>query len=357
MRRLLGIWTLAIFCLALGACRHQPLAYTLNQRILTPPASKPEIKNARRKPVRKTGCDVQSESYSVAWRGNTARLTAKIESLIAPPSPAQTANAPVSIRETGERIPVDSLAQLETFRDALAASEDSGCLRNDEDARLRAAMTETFPFPPQLAVFLRYGTFQRTGYIDLIPGFVLKTVTPTGAAPDISFHVVTPVAGIDRVRIALTSGGGKALAIPETPSYFRYLYWTGGSTHRFRTTILGVQERKMLRTATDAFLSDPEGFCAKPTAGVFCQSIVVTVGMNAGFYVRVNGQDSFVRLGANVLEGINDAMPVQRGAIGPRPPPHVQSFRRLYRGKLIPVRFEGNEILGVTLMPGDEITQ
>jgi hypothetical protein len=35
----------------------------------------------------------------------------------------------------------------------------------------------------------------------------------------------------------------------------------------------------------------------------------------------------------------------------------VQSVRRMYRGRLIPIQFDkaSNEILGLILMPGDEI--
>jgi hypothetical protein len=344
----------------LAGCRHAPLAYTLKQegrtQLLTPPVSKPEIKSARKHPAQKTGCDVEAESFSVAWHGNTARVGVKTETYYtAPPPPSQQqGTAAVTVAETGPRIYSDSLAQLEGFREALAAREDSGCFRDDEGAHLRQAITETFPFPPQIASFLRFGTYMRTGFIDLMPGFVLRLVSPAGADPDVSFYEVKPVDG--RVRIVLASGAGKALTVPETPAYFRYLYWTGGST-QFRTTILGVPERALLNDATTQFLADPQGYCAKPGAGISCQSIAVSVGMNAGFYVRVNGTNTFVRLGGQLGEALGEASNGMRLVRGARAVPQNVTVRRLFHGKLIPIKVDAAAgILGLVAMPGDEIT-
>jgi hypothetical protein len=355
-------WTFAILLCFLAACRHQSQAYMLKQegrtQLLTPPVSKPEIKNARQHPAQKNGCDVEAESFSVAWHGNTAHLSVKAEDYYAPPpAPSQAGTPAVSIAESGPRVYVDSLAQLEGFREALAAREDSGCFRDDEGAHLRQAIAETFSFPPQIAAFLRFGTYQRTGFIDLLPDFVMRLVSPTGAEPDVSFYEVKRVPGEDRVRITLASGAGKALTVPEKPAYFRYLYWTGGSTH-FRTTILGVPERPMLADATTRFLADPEGYCAKPGADVFCQSIAVTVGMNAGFYVHINGKDVFVRLGGQIAEALGEARNGMRPVRGPQPPLQNVTVRRMYHGKLIPIKVDGpaNNILSLVAMPGDEIT-
>jgi hypothetical protein len=338
-----------------------PLAYTLKQdggvQLLTPPVLKPEIRKARSHPARKTGCDVEAESFSVAWHGNTARVAVKTQTYYAPPAgPGQPQGTPTArITETGPRIYLDSMAQIESFREALAARQASGCFRDDEGAHLRQAITETFPFPPQIATFLRFGAFLHTGFIDLTPGFAMRVVSPTGADPDISLYKVTRVPGDDRVRIALASGEGKALAVPEKPAYFRYLYWTGASTHNFRTTLLGVPERAQLQGATTRFLADPEGYCAKPGAEVFCQSIAVSVGMNAGFYVRVNGKDTFVRLGGRVGEALGEPPNGMRLRRGPAVPQNV-TVRRMFRGKLIPIRVDGADILSLAAMPGDEIT-
>jgi hypothetical protein len=354
---------LATLVCLLAACRHQPQAYLLKQegrtQLLTPPVSKPEIKNARQHPTLKKGCDIEAESFSVAWHGNTARVSVKAEDYFAPPSaPSQQGTAAVSIAESGPRVYVDSLAQLEGFREALAAREDSGCFRDDEGAHLRQAIAETFPFPPQIAAFLRFGTYQRTGFIDLTPDFVMRLVSPAGADPDVSFYEVKRVPGDNRVRITLASGAGRALAFPEKPAYFRYLYWTGGATHNFRTTILGVPERAMLADATTKFLADPEGYCAKPGAEVFCQSIAVTVGMNAGFCVHINGKDVFVRLGGQVGEALGEARNGMRLIRGAQPPPQNVTVRRMFHGKLIPIKIDGpaNNILSLVAMPGDEIT-
>ena len=355
-------WLLPIAVGFLAACRHQPPAYLLKQegrtQLLTPPASKPEIKKARSHPAQKKGCDIEAESFSVAWHGTTARVAVKAETYYAPTPDSRTqgADPTISIAASGQRIYVDSMAQLEGFRETLAAREDAGCFRDDEGAHLRQAITEAFPFPPQIATFLRFGTYLRTGFIDLMPDFVMRLVSPAGAEPDVSFYEVK-AAPSGRVRITLASGAGKALTVPESPAYFRYLYWTGGATH-FRTTILGVPERAMLHDATSQFLADPEGYCAKPGAGIFCQSIAVSVGMNAGFYVHVNGKETFVRLGGQLGEALGEARNGMRLIRGAQPVPQNVTVRRVYRGKLIPIKLDGSasNILALVAMPGDEIT-
>ncbi len=344
-----------LFCL-LAACRHP--AYTLapqgRSQILTPPRSKPEIKNARRRPAQTAGCDIESESFSLAWHGNTARLTVKPEAYYAPPvSPVPQQGRPgLTISESGPRMYSDSLAQLENFRRAVAAREDAGCLRDDESAHLRQAITETFPFPPQIAAYLRFGTYTQTGSIDLIRGFFLRLVSPNGAEPDVSFYSIT---GNDQVRIALLAGRG-VLTVPDTPGYYRYLYWTGASAHNFRTTILGSRDRKALQDATGQFLSDPETYCAKPAPTVFCQSIAPNVGMNVGFHVRVNGAEVFVRIGGTVAEALGESQNGLR-AVGRALPQNVM-VRRIFHGKPIPVKVHGapNDIFSLITMPGDEIT-
>jgi hypothetical protein len=357
-------WIVIALVCCLAGCRHLPQAYTLKQegrtQLLTPPASKPEIKKARHRPTRKDGCDVEAESFSVAWHGNTARVGMKTETYYAPPeAPRQQAGSPgITVAESGPRMYSDTLAELEKFREALAAREDAGCFGDDEGARLRQAITENFTFPPQIANFLRFGTYMRTGFIDLMPDFVLRLVRPTDADPAVSFYEMKRVPGEDRTRITLTSGDGKALEVTDTPGYFRYLYWTGGSTHTFRTTILGVPERAMLRDATSQFLGDPEGYCAKPGAGIFCRSIAMTVGMNAGFYVRIDGKDVFVRLGGSLGEGLREGPNGMRLLRGPQPAPQNVTVRRMFHGKLIPIKVDGSagNVLVLVAMPGDEIT-
>jgi hypothetical protein len=354
-------WALTLlFCFCAG-CRHKPQAYLLKPEgrtlILTPPPSKPEIKSARKHPSQKTGCDVESESFSVAWRGNTARVAVKAETYYAPAAQQQQQGTPaVSIAESGPRIFVDSLAQLQKFREALAAKEDAGCFRNDEAVKLRQAITEAFPISPQIAVYLRFGAYTQTSFFDLTPEFILRLVSPTDGAPDLSFYAITRAPGEERMGITLLSGAGKALTGPETPAYFRYLYWTGASAHNFRATILGVPERKMLRDATDKFLSDPD--CEKHGAGVYCQSIAVTVGMNAGFYVHVNGRDVFVRIGGSIGEALGEARNGMRELGRGQALPQNVTVRRMFHGKLIPVNVDGaaNNIFSLVAMPGDEVT-
>ena len=277
--------------------------------------------------------------------------------------PPQTESQPaapqhISIAESGPRMYADTLTDLEKFREAVAARADKGCLVSDETSHIEQAITETFPFPPQIAAYVRFGTYTQTGFIDLIPGFFLRLVSPAGAEPDVSFYEIARAPGDDRVRITLASGAGKSLTVPEAPAYFRYLYWTGASAHNFRATILGAPDRKALHDATGQFLSDPETYCAKPGAGMFCQSIAVNVGMNAGFHVRINGGDVFVRMGGTVGEAVGEMKTGLRVLGRPQALPQDVTVRRMFHGRLIPIKVDGspNDIFGLVAMPGDEIT-
>jgi hypothetical protein len=353
-------WIIVLFCL-LASCSHR--AYTLKidgrAQILTPPPSKPEIKNARKHPARETGCDIESGAFTVAWHGNTANVRMKQETYFAPPPQQQVTQAPqaISITESGERVFVDSLARLEDFRQALAAKENAGCLRDTEAVHLRQAITEAFPFPPQIAAYLRFGTYGRTGFIDLIPGFNLRLVSPSGKDFEVSFYAATRVPGDERVRLALISGPGKPLTVPETPAFFRYLFWTGASAHNFRSTILGAPDRPAMDDATTRFLSDPEGFCPTPPSGIFCQSIATTIGTNVGFNILINGHEVFVRMGGSLGEAIGEDRNGLRLSGRSQPLPQNVTVRRLFHGKLIPVKPDSakNSILALIAMPGDQI--
>src|SRR5487761_2317267 len=240
-------WILALSICILAGCHHR--AYTLawqgRTQILTPPPTKPEIKSARKHPAEASGCDVASGPFSLIWRGNTAVVAAKAEEYFAPPAePVKQVNpAGMSIAESGPRMYADALADIETFRGAMAARQDAGCLRVDEGARLRQRMPEMFAFPPQIATYLRFGTYTQTGFVDLTDGSLLSVMSPIQGGFDISLYAASKAAKSDRVRITQVSGAGKALKFPEIPAYYRYLYWTGASAHNFRATILGAGER------------------------------------------------------------------------------------------------------------------
>src|ERR1700680_2439540 len=121
-------WTLPILYCLLAACRHPVYLLTRQGRtqILTPPPSKPDIKNARKHPSQKTGCDIESDSFSLAWSGNTAHVTVKADPYFAPVKSSREQQKPlaINIAESGPRMYADSLAQLEKFREAVAARED-----------------------------------------------------------------------------------------------------------------------------------------------------------------------------------------------------------------------------------------
>jgi hypothetical protein len=65
-----------------------------------------------------------------------------------------------------------------------------------------------------------------------------------------------------------------------------------------------------------------------------------------------------VRLGGQVGEALGEARNGVRLIRGPQPVPQNVTVRRMFHGKLIPIKVDGaaNNILSLVAMPGDEIT-
>jgi hypothetical protein len=72
----------------------------------------------------------------------------------------------------------------------------------------------------------------------------------------------------------------------------------------------------------------------------------------------VNGADVFVRIGGTIGEALGESRNGLRGAGRPQALPQNVTVRRMFHGKLIPIRVDGspNDILGLVAMPGDEVT-
>jgi hypothetical protein len=78
--------------------------------------------------------------------------------------------------------------------------------------------------------------------------------------------------------------------------------------------------------------------------------------MNVGFHVRVNGAEVFVRIGGTVGEALGESRNGLRAASSTLP--QAVTVRRMFHGKLIPVKVDGaaNDIFALVAMPGDEVT-
>jgi hypothetical protein len=370
-----------------SGCRHSPapLNYQLVRQgsaaILIPPAhiaapSAPvfdfSLKNARRSARPSFNCDIESEVITLRWRGRTARLSLK-------PTSFSTAPAPGNAEPNHQTIFLDPLQNLEKFRGDLEKLETNGCLSSGEAARLRVAISEKLPLPPDAAYRFRYGSFDLTGRFDLTSDFRLQIVTPvysTATADstkqtigfETAYYVFKSAPNEDRVRISLSSvtetdrgkppvaksAASNPLPFPDVAGYFRIAFRTDASASEHITiaTILSAPDRNTLEEATRQRESGPADSCEAVTAPrATCMTFPPKIGVGPELRVLVNGQEAFVQIGGSVADAIGFNKPLMTIV-------KTLQVRRLYQGRLIPVKFDPTtkDILNFVLMPGDQIT-
>jgi len=381
-RRYIG--TLAVAALALSGCPHAPLTYKLVRQgsgaLLIPPAQILDanaptfdftIRNARHKSISNASCDIEGELIALHWQGRTAQVTVKSASYSVKTGggEAQKENA----------ILIDPLQNLEKFRNDLETLESKNCLTRDEGRRLRTALSEKLPLPPDAAYRFRFGSFDITGIFDLGADFRLQIVTPvySGAANDpakqtvgfeTSYYVFASAPKDDRAQISLASvtetTRGKTpvaksasltpLSFPEGNRYFRIVFRTdaAASEHITIATILTATDKKTLEDATHQRESGPADSCEAVVAvGATCMIFPPKIGVGPELRVHVNGQEAFVQIGGSVTDAIGFRKNLNEIE-------KTLEVRRLFQGHLIPVTFDrtSRDILNFVLMPGDEIT-
>src|ERR1700722_19679750 len=181
MKRLAQI-VLALF---VAGCGHAPMAYHLQREgldaVLFPPTKLKEktttaqirvnLKNARAQSATVAGCDIDSDVLSLHWQGTTAAVALHTQSFYTPA-------ADQSSNQTGRGLYVDPLVSMENFHAELLDRQAKGCLRPDENTRLRRAIVENLPLPPAIAYFFELGSYDVTGYFDLTPDFRMLTTSP-----------------------------------------------------------------------------------------------------------------------------------------------------------------------------------
>ena len=376
---------IGVLLLVVG-CRPAPMNYELrrlgSESTLFPPlgTSTPlasdfrvSIKNARTPPFSKTGCDFEGALVSLQWHGNTAEVSLKSENYF---SEATNQDQVPAIRG----LYVDPLLNLEEFRASLLSIEAKGCLRSQENKYLRRALAESFPLPPSVAYFFQFGSYDVTGFVDLSSDFRMHVVNPfylSGATPsadhpagyEVADYIFTREHNDDRIRISRASATqillGKPpvaeralqyeLSFPKSFGYFRLMFEVDQSSinHITGAILLYATDDVKLNEASKPREIGQENFCRTVSVpSVTCIAFPANFGVTPELRVRVNGKETFVPVGGTVLDALGLADP----EVGV---PKSLQVRRLFRGHLIPVRFDGTseDILRLVLMPGDEIAR
>lgn len=350
------------------------------------------LKNARAHSPFTGSCDIDGDVMSLRWQGTTAVVSLRTESFVAP-VPDQSSNGAAG----GSY--VDPLVAMEKFHADLLDRQTKGCLRPDENTRLRRAIVENLPLPPTIAYFFDLGRYDVTGYFDLTPDFRMLMTSPiyrpdSDPTPDnlIGYetaHYVfvadpksdgmpastpasnfTPAAdsNSEGIRMALSRAtevmnGNPALEkrtlrndlhFPQSAGHFRLLFMADDNAAAVRITraiLLSAPDQPRLALAVASRQDSAEKFCATlALPGVTCIIFPRNFGVSPELRVRTNGQDFYIRVGGFLQEAIDLQHP-ENG------PPKTLKVRRLYRGRLVPIKFDptSDDILKLVLLPGDEI--
>lgn len=373
-KALLGVFAMFAAPLLVG-CPKAPLSYKLQQSgttaILIPPdvhstdEEAPQfiaiLKNARRRSVVGTNCNIEGHVVILRWKGKAAEIRANSESYIA---------------ERGMYL--DPLQDIGKFHEELLERESKGCFSSTEARRIRSAVAERFPLPPSIAYRYELGSFDTTGFFELTPDFRLNVVSPiyqdgqpktvehqlgyeasyyNFRAPQKDNRVVASLTSVTEFRTGehetTKTAPRNKIDFPSSPNYFRLVLKTEKSSTKQITLsfLLGSPDEQHLDVGTKQLQAASVNSCQAVTlSGVTCIAFPADFGVSAELRVRTNGSESFVRLDGIVLDalGLRD--------FSADVPKNLQ-ITRLYQGRRVPILFDPatKDIFRLSLMPGDEL--
>jgi len=169
------------------------------------------LKNARRRSVAGTNCDIEGHVVTLRWNGKAAEIRLNSESYIA---------------ERGMYL--DPLQDIGKFHEELLERESKGCFSSTEGRRIRRVVAERFPLPPSIAYRYELGSYDTTGFFELTPDFRLNVVSPiyqdgkTKAVEhqlgyEVSYYSFRSAVNDGRLTASLTSVTEFRTGEPETP--------------------------------------------------------------------------------------------------------------------------------------------
>lgn len=376
--RFCSLTTATILIFFLG-CQHAAIAYHLRRdgldSIVAPPITAGAtsqsvslaVKRARRLVPEAIDCDVTGDVLSLRWAKSTAEISFQTQSFFAADQ--------TSPNQIGRGLDVDPLLAIDKFRSDLVEREAKGCLSAEENERLRRAIVENLPLPPDIAYFLELGSYSVSGSFDLTSDFrmqITSPIYPPGAEPstrallgyETANYLFTAKGSSMRPRLASATETliGRApiekqtlrneLPFVKSRGYFRLLFKTeeGSSSRVTRAILLSSRDQLRLMQAASHSASSVDDFCASlATSQVDCTVFPKNFGVSPELRVRLNQKDVFLRVGGMVREVLD----LDRDA----DPPASLQILRPFHGHLIPIEFDrsSKDILNLVLLPGDQL--
>ncbi len=277
----------------------------------------------------------------------------------------------------GERVWVEFTGFLSQLHNLQARD----CLPDGGEFVARSLVSESLAAPVAESILYRYSYRLGTGFIDVVPGMRLRVdrvafrPSPKGDQTRANYLGTRTVyyelsrnerneITLKLTRVDTTPGLAEAPDLPDmklagqttAARLYRLFFWTKFvPPNRHRPALLvGTQDIRQLEGITLAIQGNPEIACSA-LAGeqVTCAAFDAAVTVSTELKVQLNGQPSYIPVGAT-LRTVLAKLPPQRRAAAVR----RLRIRRLFHGRYANVEFDRGEpvIMGIVLLAGDKIS-
>ncbi len=303
-----------------------------------------------------------------------------------------TLQFPRSVLQSEGHDPADA---WDAFRDAALRLEDNACLPRESIHALSKQLLGAIALTTRSTYGIRYGNYERTGAINLEPGFRLKVVAPLlqpgvkevkivqspgpNGGPlqftaegldgyETSYYAVQPRDG-GGVQFALTSVEQNRMNVithPDKPTgfqfhlvpdarYFRLMFLRRASIADRDISLLGAPEWGLMLDSAQRFdtIAGAVDDCDK-VPGLACIALTKQTAILSEAGIEANGGLVYLPVGGTLgdLLGISgrDTSDV-RAMSGVR-------VERSWHGRMLPVEFDHKNLasLNLILFPGDRVT-
>jgi hypothetical protein len=381
----------SVLCLAIlsvSACRHgRPLApqtwrfdvSSFPDRVV-PPVETPAAGGMYRVPVEgltyaHPECHAEAAEFSLVNSGKGLSL-----------------QFPSSVLESEGHDPADA---WDVFRDAVLRLEDNGCLPRESIQKLSTQLVGAIPFTTRTAYAIRYSNYERTGAINLEPGFRLKVLAPilkpgfqevkvlhapraTGGPLEMTveglegyetaYYAVQPREGggvqfslssveQNRMNVVTHTSEAKAFELRPAPGarFFRLMFLRRASVADRDISLLGAPEWGLLLDSAHRFdtVAGTVDDCGK-VPGLTCVAVSKQVAILSEIGIEANGQTVFLPVGGTLRDLL--------GTAGKDPGRVVAlmgvKVERPWHGRMFPVELDRGNLrsFSFVLMAGDRVT-
>lgn len=272
-------------------------------------------------------------------------------------------------------------AEFTAFLSQLHSLQARHCLPDGSEFVARSLVSESLVVPVAKIILYMYSYRLGTGFIDVVPGMRLRVEraafrpSPKGdqtlanylgtrtAYYELSRNEKNEIT-LRLTRVDTTPGLAEAPDLPDmklasqttAARLYRFFFWTKFvPPNRQRPALLvGTRDIRQLEEITLAIQGNPEIACSA-LAGeqVTCAAFDAAVSVSTELKVQLNGQPSYIPVGAT-LRTVFAKLPPQRRAAAVR----KLRIRRLFHGRYANVEFDRGDsgIMGLVLLGGDKLS-